>query len=73
MKNFVKARDTTGEGFKYLRDKFPNLSDAKISAGVFVGPQIRKLMLDDNFDSKLNSPELAAWTVFKCCAQHFGQ
>jgi len=34
MKNFVKGMDKTGHGFKYVRNKFPNLSDAKIKEGM---------------------------------------
>jgi len=30
MKNFVKGMEKTGHGFEYLRNKFPNVSDAKI-------------------------------------------
>ena len=30
MKNFVKGIDKTGRGFEYVRNKFPNVSDAKI-------------------------------------------
>jgi hypothetical protein len=37
-KNFVKAMDQTGSAFKYLAEKFPPLSEAKIKEGVFVGP-----------------------------------
>jgi len=29
MKNFVKGVDKTGRGFEYVRNKFPNVSDAK--------------------------------------------
>jgi hypothetical protein len=36
----------TGLVFKYLAEKFPPLSKAKIKEGVFVGPQIRKLFRD---------------------------
>ena len=36
--------DRTGEGFAYLKNKFPRVSDAKIKEGIFVGPQIRELM-----------------------------
>jgi len=35
MKNFVKAMDRTGSTFKYLAEKFPRLSEAKIKEGVF--------------------------------------
>ena len=30
MKNFVKCMDETGHAFQYVRNKFPNVSDAKI-------------------------------------------
>ena len=33
MKNFVKATDRTGSAFKYLVEKFPRLSEAKIKEG----------------------------------------
>ena len=32
---------------------------------MFVGPQIRKLILNDMFDKTLNETELAAWKSFK--------
>jgi len=36
MKNFVKGIDKTGRGFKYVRNKFPNVSDPKIKEGVCI-------------------------------------
>jgi hypothetical protein len=30
MKNFAKGMGKTGLGFEYVRNKFPNISDAKI-------------------------------------------
>jgi hypothetical protein len=50
MKNFVKAMDKNGTGFMYLKHKFPRLSDAKIKEGIFVGPQIRELIKDEQFE-----------------------
>ena len=41
VKNFVKGMNKTGHGFEYVRNKFPNVSDAKIKEGIFIGPQIR--------------------------------
>jgi len=38
MKNFVKGMDKISRGFEYLRNKFPNVSDAKIEEGIFIGP-----------------------------------
>ena len=39
MKNFVQSMDKTGRGFEYVRNKFPNVSDAKIKEGIFIGRQ----------------------------------
>lgn len=63
MKQFVKALDCAL--FKYLTDKFPNLSDAKIKAGIFVGPQIRELMKTIDVESVMTTVEREAWISFK--------
>jgi len=39
MKNYVKGMDKTSNGFEYVRNKFPNVSDAKIKEGIFIGQQ----------------------------------
>jgi len=36
------------------RSKFPNVSDAKIKRGAFVGPKL-KGVFDENFEVNLNS------------------
>lgn len=71
MKNFVKAMDRASDGFQYLQRKFPRISEAKLKEGIFVGPQIRQLMLDSNFDESLNVQELEAWKAFKSVVNHF--
>ena len=49
MKQFVTALDKESAAFNYLRDFFPRLSEAKLKAGVFVGPQIKKIMECNEF------------------------
>ena len=72
MKNFVKAMDQEGDGFKFLKDFFgAHKSNAKLKAGIFVGPEIRKLMLNEEFDSRLNPVELAAWKALKLVVANF--
>ncbi|GBM28984.1 hypothetical protein AVEN_40741-1 [Araneus ventricosus] len=41
------------------------VSEEKIKEGIFVGPQLRQLMKDPVFESKLTKKEAAAWTSFK--------
>ena len=47
--------------FMYLKEKFGHFkNEGKLQAGVFIGPGIRKLLLDDQFTEKLNSTTLDA-------------
>ena len=71
MKQYVKALDKKEECFRYLKDQFPKLSDAKIAAKIFDGPQIRKMMNDSNFTNKMTPVEKAAWISFKKVDQNF--
>jgi hypothetical protein len=71
IKNFVKALDKTGPAFKYLCDKFPQLSIAKVSEGIFVGPDINKLLKDDRFDEILDNTARNAWLSFKSVVSNF--
>ncbi|GBN41205.1 hypothetical protein AVEN_117895-1, partial [Araneus ventricosus] len=57
--------DKTGDGFNFLKTKFPRLSEAKIKEGIFVGPQIRQLFKDSTFMKHLNRKEKRAWLAFK--------
>ena len=71
MKNFVEGMDKTSRGFKYLRNKIPNVSDAKIKDGICIGPQIRELMQDKQFDEDLNETERNTWLSFKRICKDF--
>ena len=71
MKIFVKGMDKTGLGFEYLRNRFPNVSDAKIKEYIFIGPQIRELMQDRQFDEGLNETKRNAWLSFKRICKDF--
>ena len=65
FKHFVKGLRKDSPAFEFLHECFPKLSDAKIKEGVFIGPQIRKLILNNMFDKTLIETELAAWRSFK--------
>ena len=65
MKQFVAAMDQTNRGFQYLKGKFRKMkTDTKLKAGVFVGPEIRKLIQDPLFRLELTEQEQAAWDAF---------
>ncbi|UYV79433.1 hypothetical protein LAZ67_17002595 [Cordylochernes scorpioides] len=71
MKNFVKAMDRNASGFAYLKQKSSSISEAKIKEGIFVGPQIRELQQDGNFQNSLNEVEAAAWNSFRNVCKNF--
>lgn len=72
MKQFVKALDRNGQCFQFISHKFPGLSTEKLKAGIFDGPQIRKLMKDTtNFETCMNDVERLAWQSFVAVAQNF--
>jgi len=65
MENFVKALDVKGPAFMYLCGKFPRLTYKKVKVGVFIGPQIRKLFKDQQFEAVLSNKEKTAWHSFE--------
>jgi len=71
MKNFVKGVDKTGCGFQYVRNKFTNMSDAKIKKGMFIGPQVRELIQEKQCDEDLNETERNAWLSCKRICKNF--
>ncbi|GFO37320.1 hypothetical protein PoB_006382500 [Plakobranchus ocellatus] len=71
MKNFVKALNKDGQAFLYLRQKFPTLSDAKVKEGIFIGPQIKAMLKDEVFLTKMTPVESEAWNAFKTICENF--
>ena len=71
MKNFVKALHKNGAAFEHLPTVFPGLSAAKLKEGIFVGPQIREVLKDNDFEELLNLKELRAWEAFKSVCSGF--
>ena len=62
MKDFVKQLGKSKfSGFAFLCSKFPNIREAKLKEGIFVGPQIREVLKDPKFERELTSIELCAW------------
>lgn len=71
MTQFVKALPKDGDTYLYLSEIFPGLSEAKIKAGIFNGPDIRRLMKDANFITKMTNKEKSAWVSFKDVVNNF--
>ena len=71
MKNFVKVLHKNGAAFQQLSIVFPGLSAAKLKDGIFVGPQIREVLKDTDFEELLHLKELRAWEAFRSVCSGF--
>ena len=47
--------------FHYIFKSFQSLSNEKLKAAIFYGPQIRQLTTDQKFCNSMNEVELVAW------------
>jgi len=63
--------DKTGRGFEYVKNKFPNVIDAKIKEDIFIGPLIWDLMQDKQFNEDLDETERNALLSFKRICKDF--
>jgi hypothetical protein len=71
MKQFVKALQRDEDCFKYLCSKFPCLSEEKLKEGIFVGPDIRKLILNEMFETTMSNVEREAGLALKDVVSKF--
>ena len=52
VKHFMKALNNEGESLKYISIMFPRLSKTEIEGIIFTGPDVRKLLLSQQFERK---------------------
>ena len=71
MKQFVKALDNYGDCCNCIAKTFPGPSMKKLKAGIFDGPQIRKLMPDQTFTARMTVTERAAWCSYISVTREF--
>ena len=72
IKQFVKALDKNGACFQYICNTFPELTSEKLKAGIFDGPQIRKLIKKTTtFLTTMTNNEALAWEAFVNVVQNF--
>lgn len=68
---FVKALDYTSKAFLYLQELFPKLSEAKVKAGIFNGPQTKIIMGQKKFRTLLTAVQRAAWDSVVAVSEGF--
>ena len=71
MKPFVKALDKDGDCFSYIANTFPRLNMEKHKTVIINGPQICKLMQDQNFTACMTLAEWAAWCSYISVMREF--
>lgn len=71
MTNFVKAIGENEDAINFLDSMFPKLSRLKIEEGIFVGPQIRKVLHSDEFQNTLTDNQRRAWESFEAVVDGF--
>ena len=71
MKQFVKAQDKEGQLFRYLRSTFAGLCQEKLKAGIFDGPEIQKMINDEDYIDSALDEEKDAWTAFVDVVRNF--
>ncbi len=72
MKQFVKALPKDGQCFKYLCEKFMQLSEAKLlKEYIFIKPNVRKVMFDPQFELHMTVKEKEVYIAFKHIVNKF--
>lgn len=71
IKQFVTALDPGGETYQQIRIMFPKLTEAKISGGIFVGPQVRKMLASERLEQTMSGLEMQAWKSFRAVVNGF--
>ena len=70
VKQFVKALDPSSEAFRYIRTLFPKLSDAKIKAGIFIGPQMKQMLPSQELENIMSAKQKALAVVHGFLSNH---
>ena len=49
-KQFVKSLKPTSRAFRCIKQMFPSISEAKVKGGIFVRPQIRRMLASEELE-----------------------
>ena len=66
-----KELNKEGDYFRYLENKFPSISDAKLKLEIFDSPQFRILLNYGKFTDSMNDREKTVSISFKQVAENF--
>ena len=71
LMNFIKVINKESSAFAFIKQTFPQISDAKLNAGFFDGPRISSLMKDEYVNGVMSETESNAWHAFKSVVNNF--
>lgn len=71
IKTLVKLKPGGDRPIKRLHKMFPKLTDAKINAGVFIGPSVHRILDDGKFYDSLPKKHQQALKALKDVVEHF--
>jgi hypothetical protein len=57
VQGLSQATNNDSEGFFYLRQNFPKISEINMKEVIFYGPRNKQLLEDHDFTTKLNATE----------------
>jgi hypothetical protein len=66
-----QAMDKKSGGFAYVRQIFSKIRDTKMREGIIFGPQLKKLIEDHDFSTKLNATDRRVWPAFEIVCRNF--
>ncbi|KAI6646874.1 hypothetical protein LOD99_9143 [Oopsacas minuta] len=72
MKQLVTSLDKDGPYFKYICRLFPAMSNEKLKAGIFDGPQVRSLIRDTGFVQSMTILESSERSGFVLVVNNLG-
>ena len=70
-KQFVKSLKPTSRAFRYIRQMFPSISEATVKGGIFVGPQMRRMLTSEQLERQMSDLEKNAWQTFRMIVEGF--
>ena len=70
-KQFVKTLKPTSRAFHHIRQMFQSISEAKVKGGIFVGPQITRVLAFKELEKQMSDLERNAWQTFRIIMEGF--
>ena len=62
---FVKSLKPTSRAFRYIRQMFPSISEAKVKGSIIVRPQVRRMLASKELEGQMSDLERNAWQAFR--------